>query len=157
VPITILGDSAPEAVETFLVTLSNASSNATIGTAQAAVHIVPALAAPSVSVSDVALPEGDAGATTDFVFTVSLSGPSSEPAVVSFATADETATVADNDYAATSGTLTFAPGETSRSVTVHVSGDNTSEPNETFLLNVNALAGATGSPTGRATIVDDDG
>jgi hypothetical protein len=76
---------------------------------------------------------------------------------VDFTTGDGTAT-APSDYAATDGTLTFAPGETAKTVTVQVNGDTRKEPNETFNLN---LANATGNATiadGQAvgTIVNDD-
>ena len=76
---------------------------------------------------------------------------------VNFATANGTAT-APTDYTANSGTVTFAPGVTSQTVTVQVNGDTTVEPNETF--NVN-LSGATGNATitdaqGVGTIVNDD-
>ncbi len=76
---------------------------------------------------------------------------------VDFATANGTAT-APSDYTANSGTVTFAPGVTSQTVTVQVNGDTTVEPNETF--NVN-LTNATGNATiadaqGVGTIVNDD-
>jgi len=56
----------------------------------------------------VAVAEGNAG-TTALGFTVSLSAVSGQAVSVSFATADGTATTADGDYVAASGTLTFAP------------------------------------------------
>jgi hypothetical protein len=76
---------------------------------------------------------------------------------VDFTTGDGTAT-APSDYAATSGTLTFAPGETAKTVTVQVNGDTRRESNEAFTVN---LANATGNATiadGQAvgTIVNDD-
>ena len=89
---------------------------------------------PHVSVNDIAKPEGDSG-QTDFVFTVSLAAQSSDPTSVSYHTEDGTATTAGLDYTALAvQTLTFAPGETSKTVTVKVTGDADSEPNETFKL-----------------------
>src|SRR5262249_32057325 len=72
--------------------------------------------------------EGNAG-VTPFTFTVMLSAPYDAPVSVQYATADITAT-ANSDYQATSGTLTFAPGETSRTYTVLVYGDRVAEPEE---------------------------
>ena len=63
----------------------------------------------SLSIDDVSVTEGNAG-TTIATFTVTLSPISGQTVTVDFATADGTATTADNDYVATSGTLTFTPG-----------------------------------------------
>jgi hypothetical protein len=59
---------------------------------------------------------------TQLVFTVSLSGPSTSSVTVNYATANGSAT-AGNDYASTSGTLNFAPGETSKTLTVAIYGE----------------------------------
>ena len=53
---------------------------------------------------------------------------------MSFATANGTATTSNNDYVAKTGTLTFAPGETTKTITIEVKGDNRREANETFYL-----------------------
>src|SRR5262249_34937839 len=68
-----------------------------------------------------------------------------------------TATVADNDYVPTSGTLTFAAGETSKTITVFVNGDNIVEGDETFsLILSNAVGANIGNGTATGTIVNDD-
>ena len=77
---------------------------------------------------------------------------------VSYATADGTA-IAGADYLATFDTLTFAPGETTKTFTVEVLPDATGEPDETFSVN---LSGASSyafvaDGQGRGTILDDDG
>src|SRR5262249_4464561 len=84
---------------------------------------------PSLSLGDVTVAEGNAG-TTNAVFTVTLSAPSTVPVTVSYATADGTAKASDSDYVATSGTLTFAPGETCKTITVQVKGDKKKEVDE---------------------------
>jgi Zn-dependent metalloprotease len=113
--------------------------------------------ASSLSVADAGLIEGNAGSASVSV-NVSLSSPEIAPVTVSFATADGTATVADNDYAATAGTLTFAPGQTTRTVTVSITGDTTLEPNEAFFVNLSAASGSTiGDGQGAVTIINDDG
>jgi hypothetical protein len=113
--------------------------------------------APSLSVNDVSVVEGNAGTTTA-TFTVSLSAPSSGTVTVDCATADGTATVADNDYEAVSRTLTFDPGVTSQTVDVTVNGDTAIEPTEVFYLNLtNATGGATIlDAQGVGTITNDD-
>ncbi|MEI6240886.1 MAG: Calx-beta domain-containing protein [Planctomycetia bacterium] len=70
-----------------------------------------------------------------------------------------TATAGRNaDYTATSGTLTFNPGETAKTIAVAVRNDTTVEANETFFLNLSSASGATISAgQGTGTIVNDDG
>ena len=103
-----------------------------------------------------AVTEGDGG-TTGMTFTVTLSGPSDAPVTVDLATADGTAS-AGEDYAALSDHLTFAPGETSKSVTVPVNGDSTLEFNEDFLVNLSNAAGAdVGAGSASGSILNDDG
>jgi len=88
-----------------------------------------------VVVNDVSAKEGKAGTTTTLVFTVSLSGQPLAPVTVDYATADGAAT-AGSDYLPTSGTLGFAPGVSTRTITVTVLGDGLQEPSETFSLNL---------------------
>src|SRR4051794_186014 len=73
---------------------------------------------PSLTISDVSTQEGNTG-THAVTFTVRLSAASNQTITVAYATADGTAT-AGSDYQSASGTLTFAPGETSKTVTVQV-------------------------------------
>jgi len=114
-----------------------------------------AVAQPSVSIGDVALAEGNSG-TTQFSFTVSLSAASTSTVTVPYATANGTAT-AGSDFAAASGTVTFAPGETQKTVTVDVLGDTTLEANETFLVNLGTPTNAAlGDGQGQGTIQNDE-
>ncbi|MFG1644237.1 Calx-beta domain-containing protein [Amycolatopsis sp. NPDC049252] len=110
-----------------------------------------------LAVNDVTVTEGSGGAPVPATFTVSLlGGTSPTPVTVHYATANGTAT-APADYAATSGDVTFAPGETAKPVTVLVNPDTVDEPDETFTVNLSAPAGAgLVDPTGVGTIVDDD-
>ncbi len=91
---------------------------------------------PTVSITDVSQAEGNSG-NTSFTFTVNLSAASAETVTVNYATADGTA-AAGSDYQATSGTVTFNPGETSKPITVLVIGDTGFEANETFAVNLTA-------------------
>jgi hypothetical protein len=93
----------------------------------------PGADAPSITVNDVTVTEGNSG-TTAATFTVNLSAAYGQAVTIQYATADGSATVAGGDYRAASGTLTFAPGQTSKTVTVLVNGDRTAEDGESFSL-----------------------
>ena len=109
----------------------------------------------ALSIADASVVEGNAG-TTSLVLTVSLSGVTSVPVSVSYATADATAT-AGSDYAAASGSLSFAPGVTSRTIGITVSGDTTVETDETLLVNLSSPVSTTiADAQGVATIRNDD-
>jgi predicted extracellular nuclease len=112
---------------------------------------------PSLSIDDVSAQEGNSG-TTPFSFTVSLSSPAG-PGGVTFdvATADGTANE-PSDYAAQSLTgQTIPAGSSSYSFTVQVNGDETSEPDESFFVNVTNVTGASVTDAqGLGTIVNDD-
>jgi hypothetical protein len=74
-------------------------------------------------------------------FTVRLDAPATTPVTVQFATANGTA-VAGSDYTAVAGTLTFAPGETAKTILVRTLDDTLSEGAETFVVNLSNAAGA---------------
>ena len=76
--------------------------------------------------------EGPAGQTTPVTLTVSLSQAANQTVTVQVVAADESATVANNDYQGLNQTVTFTAGQISQTVTVNVVGDAASEPNETF-------------------------
>lgn len=110
---------------------------------------------PLLGISNVELPEGNAG-TKPFVFTVSLSEPSASPVTVNFSTRNDSAQ-AGSDYVTTSGTLTFAPGEVTKQITVQVNGDTQAEPIEVFFVDLSNASGAViGDAEGLGRIFDDD-
>lgn len=117
----------------------------------------------TLSINDVSQDEGNAG-TTNFNFTVSLSAPA-QTGGVSFTvnTADGTAqddnpATEDNDYVAiVNGAGSIPEGSNSTQVTVQVNGDATTEPNETFFVNLTSVTGATvADGQGQGTIQNDD-
>jgi len=156
VPVTILGDPNPDDVDRFFVNLSNPSANAMLVDGQAVIQINPAVESVTLEVERVNIFEGDSG-TTPMVFTINLSNPSAAPVVVSYSTTAVTADGTDFAEVTTPQTITFDPGVTSREVTISVFGDVTVEPNEVFLLNVNAISGASGDLQVEGRILDDDG
>ncbi len=157
VTVGVVGDTIVEADETFTVKLS-AVSGATISRATATGTIrnddaAPVL--PSLSIADASKAEGSSG-TANMVFTVTMSKALTTSVTVGFLTSNATAT-AGSDYTATSGTVTFAAGETAKTVNVGVIGDTTVEATEAFTVTLSAPAGTTLSrATATGTIVDDD-
>ncbi|MCP4859521.1 MAG: PKD domain-containing protein [Fuerstiella sp.] len=109
-----------------------------------------------VGVSDVIVLESDSGTVAEF--TVSLLNPSVNTVRVDFATDDVTATVADGDYTAVSGTLEWAPGDsTRRTIQVPIGGDSQFESDEQFIVVLgNPESVALRRDLGTATIVNDD-
>ena len=117
---------------------------------------VAAQQSPSIAVRDVLVVEGNSG-TTQATFVVALSASSSQTVSCSFATSNGSAT-AGSDYAATSGGVTFAPGEIEKPVVVLVNGDTVDEAQETIFLDISNVQNATvSSNRGTGFIVDDDG
>ena len=154
VPVPITDDTMDEPDETFSVVASNPQA-ATIADGSGLVTITDDDAAPSLSIGDVSQSEGSGG-STDFTFTASLSAPSGKQVTVDASTADGTA-AAPGDYTALSAPVTFAPGDTSETVTVHVAGDALDEPDETFSVNLQNPVDATlADGQGSGTITDDD-
>lgn len=92
-----------------------------------------------ITISDVTIVEGNSGTQT-VVLTVSLAQPSVIAISVGFTTVNSTAT-AGQDYIATSGTVTFAPGETTQSIAVDVIGDVVGEGDELFFVDLSSSLG----------------
>jgi len=112
-------------------------------------------APPVLSVADAQVVEGNDG-TVQLAFTVTLSAASDGPVSVHYATADGTAS-AGSDYTARSGTLSFAAGQTSKTILVSVNGDTAVEASETLKLTLSAPSGATlGDALATGTILNDD-
>jgi len=108
-----------------------------------------------LAVTDATVLEGDRG-SSKLAVAVTLSSASSQAITVSYRTVDGTA-LAKSDYSATSGTLTFQPGETSRTISVSIKGDRRREPDETFSVQLSNVVGATiGDGVATGTILNDD-
>jgi hypothetical protein len=154
IAVTVNGDVADEADETFGITLSNAA-NASIGDGSGNGTITDDDAAPTLSVGDISVTEGDAGTTTA-TFTVTLSTVSGKAVTFDWATAAGSAT-AGTDYVAGSGSKTIAAGVSIASIVITVNGDVLDEANETFGMTLsNAVNATIGDGSGIGTITDDD-
>ncbi|MCA9062149.1 MAG: hypothetical protein KDA96_03800 [Planctomycetaceae bacterium] len=166
ITINSLQDTAFEGDETFTISLSNVSG-AIIGDGTGVGTIADDDVSPRVSISDSSVTEGNLktsgkqkGKPTQksMTFTVTLSGASSQTVSLKYGTRNGTARTSDKDYVATSGTLTFAPGETTKTITVITLGDKKKEANETFTVSLSRPSGATiADGTGVGTIRNDDG
>lgn len=117
-------------------------------------------ALPGVSVSNASVAEGTWLSTVlgqnRMRFTVTLSGKPKSRVTAVVVTADGTAKAA-MDYLPYIGVVSFAPGETSKTVEVLVVPDRLAEPDETMKLKAQGIVNAKPQqPTGTGTIVNDD-
>ncbi|HMF13115.1 MAG TPA: Calx-beta domain-containing protein, partial [Gemmataceae bacterium] len=156
ITIQVKGDLIDEYDENFYVFLSNATVGQ-ITDGQGVGTIVDNDPPPTLKINDVSITEGKRG-TKLLTFTVTLTGLTEKYVSVNYATADGTAKTSDHDYQATSGTLYFAPGQTTATFSVVIFGDSRKEPNETFSVNLSGASEATIlDGVGIGTILNDDG
>ena len=163
ITVKVCGDTVFELDQTFVVNLSNPSA-ATIGDGQGLGTITNDDAAPTLNINDVSLAEGNSG-TTNFIFTVTKTGATEVDATADFATADGTTNPATGgaacgvgvDYETQTGSLSFAPADGSKTVTVKVCGEAVFELNQTFFVNLSNPASASIiDGQGLGTITNDD-
>ena len=156
VTVDVLGDTLDEIDEQFTVVLGNQSAGVLVGDFSGAATILDDDDPPSLTIEDTALFEGDSGTVTA-AFTATLSAPSGKTITVDFDTVDGTA-VANGDYDAASGTITFAPGETEQTVDIIVNSDLLDEEDsETFSVALSSPSNVTlADSSAEGTILDDD-
>jgi len=156
ITVLITGDTDIEGDETFNVSLSNAvGADLATQFGEGIILNDDGALGPSLSIDDVSQSEGNDG-TTEFTFTVTLSAASESEVTVEYATGGGNATPG-SDYEANSGQLTFAPGETTKTITVVVTGDTDFERNETFEVTLFSPTGAElADAVGNGTIENDD-
>ena len=127
--VPFIGDNIDEADEVFTFNLSQAT-NATITDNQGVVTIQDDDLPPQLIVNNTTILEGDNGTQVAHL-EVSLTNPSSFPITVDYDTPEITAQPGE-DYLPVGGTRTFAPGETTQTISVRVIGDTVDEVDETF-------------------------
>ena len=154
--VYVQGDTEVESDESFFVVLSQ-PTNATIGDGSGTGVIVNDDVARTLSVGDARVSEGDTG-SAPAVFTVTLSAATVGAVTVRFSTRDGSArSSGQRDYNGFSGQVTFAPGETAKTVNIYVQGDTLVEPDESFELVLGQASGATVvDGSGAGVIVNDD-
>jgi RHS repeat-associated protein len=162
ITVNVQGDTTIEPNEAFTITLSNPTNGATISTAIAQGTIVnDDRIALAISATNANRSEGSSD-STPFTFTVTRSGDTTGSNTVNWAvTGTGTNPANATDFVGgvlPSGVVNFAPGETSKLITVNVQGDTTIEPNEAFTITLsNPTNGATISTAiAQGTIVNDD-
>ncbi len=157
VSIAVLGDTLDEVNETFVVNLS-AAANATISDSQGLATISDNDPLPSLTINNASVTEGNSGTKT-MVFTVTLAPVSGRTVQVNYASQSNTATSSGTlaDFVATSGTLTFNPGTTTRTISVQIVGDTRVEANEYLLINLSGASNAgVADSQGIGAILNDD-
>ena len=153
--IPIIDDSLVEGDETVRLFLKNPTGGPVRGEIKTAVlTIVDDESLPSITVGDASAGESSATIT----FKVTLSESSEQTVTVNWATANGTAG-SGSDYILASGTVTFAPHDTSEDVVVTLISDTTPELTETFVINLEASSAANATIAdyqGTGTITDND-
>jgi large repetitive protein len=154
ITVPVRGEYDFEADETFVLNLDTPNA-VTLSDTQAQATIVNDDSVATFVINDVTITEGNSG-TTDAVFTVTLSNPLSNAVTVRYATSSSTAR-ATSDFTTKSGTLTFASGETTKTIAVPIVGETIFEADEVFFVNLTNPVGATvADAQGKGTITNDD-
>lgn len=136
-------DTSTSGPHSFQVTATDAAGNSAVKTVSYSVSV------PTMNIAGCTVNEGQT-----CKFTVTLSNPSGQNVSINYATADGTAT-APGRYASTSGVLTFAPGETSKQVSVATVGAGTQQLDQTFTMTLTSPVAATlGTDTATGTVHD---
>jgi hypothetical protein len=152
ITVPIIDDSSIEGNETFRVSLTNAAGATLLANSNAVVTILENEAVLSLSTNAITVNENAGSAT----LTVLRTGGTNYTATVEYATADGSATNSV-DYTNTSGTLSFGPGVTSRTISVPLINDSTVDGNNDFTLTLsNPVSAAIGANTNATVTIRDN-
>ncbi|NOT54249.1 MAG: hypothetical protein HOP18_06555, partial [Deltaproteobacteria bacterium] len=142
VTVNVIGNTEVEPNDVFFVNLSGATGPATIFDSQGVGGILND-DGPTLRINNVSKAEGNSG-TTAFTFTVTLAPANTTGTVTVTAASASYSALAGSDYTTLPPTiLTFAPGQTSKTVNVNVTGETIVEPAEIFAVNLSGATGAT--------------
>jgi hypothetical protein len=172
----ILNDSDSEGSETATITLSNATNGAGIGSPSTATLTIlddengggsSNSSGNSSNSSASSNPKGTLSfAATSYMvneaagtatITVQRTGGSSSAVGISYATSNGTAN-SGNQYTSTNGTLSFGAGETTKTFTVSITDDGSSDGNKTFNITLSSVTGGAtlGTPSAVVVTIHDD-
>ncbi|PZW49086.1 Calx-beta domain-containing protein [Humitalea rosea] len=159
VSVHLLDDAIAEGEERFDLLLTGASGTPGIavadgrGSALISRSDTAPVSLPTLSVDDVTVAENGPNGTVTFVFRLNATSASQSSVRYSW----DYGTAGSQDFEGFSGTMVFAPGETSRAVQVNIIDDALSEQPETFLLTLGSATGLVLARTSAtATIIDND-
>lgn len=154
--IPIVDDQLNEGPETINLTLSNPSGFSLGETNTTLVRIVDNDPLPTISIDDATIGEGDTG-FAELQFKLRLSAPSGRSLSVRFNTLAGSASGGSDFQPIFNLTVTFSPGETTKTVPVSIIGDTSVEANELFIAQLSLPVDVTLADSGAfGTIVDDD-
>ncbi|MGZ4694218.1 MAG: Calx-beta domain-containing protein, partial [Acidimicrobiales bacterium] len=160
VAVTVAPKATATPTRSFDLLVSNPSANAVVADATGVATLRStgvAAPAPSLFVNDRSVVRATSG-STNATFTVTLDAAATSNVTVHYGTADGTATVAAGDYTATSGTLTFTPGQVSKTVAVPTFPTSRRAVDHTFRLDLSAPTGAVlGDASGTARLINRSG
>ncbi|MBC7821592.1 MAG: hypothetical protein IAG10_32300, partial [Planctomycetaceae bacterium] len=152
-------DTTAESDETVIATISSGTGYQVGSVSVATGTILNAEALLSIAASSASKSEGNSG-NTSFTFTVTRAGSTSGSASVNYAvtgSSSSAANVADFGGSLPSGTISFAVGETTKTITINVSGDTTKESDEGFTVTLSSVTGASlGTSSATGAILNDD-
>jgi probable HAF family extracellular repeat protein len=159
ISVVVPADTTPETDETFVVALGTPSGGGySLGVSVVTATIVDdeLVSTPSVSVGDVSIWEGDTGSKNYAKVYVTLDAPAATTAVVTVTVSGGTATAPD-DFKAITKTVTFAPGQYKKPLSILVKPDVVSEGDETVLVTLSNPSGVSlGKSVGTVTILSED-
>ena len=161
ITIAVSGDDLEEMDEEFTVTLTGADVDMMNDTATGTItdDDTPIVQSVTIDSTPVVMDEGNDGETTNFVFTVTRTDTSAEPAEVTYAVAGSGADAADaNDFGGTfpAGTVTFSGTDATATITIAVSGDDLEEMDEEFTVTLTGADVDMMNDTATGTITDED-
>jgi hypothetical protein len=164
IQIPILDDATTEPSETFTVALRNNTRPEAVGAPSTVfVTVQDRSTTPSLTITSVAVVEGNTSTTTDAIFTINLSAATGRSVTGNFATVNFSASGGAScatqgvDYESRSGTFSFSPGSTTFTIPIRICGDTSAEADETFRVQLTNPSGAVLQVSqGIGAIVNDD-
>ena len=163
IQIPIADDATTEPDETFSISLSTANLEELGAPVKLVVTVQDHDTVPTIRITGANVIEGNAGTTTDAVFTISLSAATGRAVSVDFTTINNGAlggsscNTAGVDYVSASGTLSFTPSVSAFSIPVKICGDNAAEGGESFGVGLlNPVGAPLGNPNFSFILIQDD-